>query len=187
MGSTKKIIVSKISRQRKAYSPREREVLIRVKNGEVDEVIRGAVKYPITHEDGSEWYCVDCKKQEYIFCYSCGNIKIAFSFVAEAAFPTFIIKQATVGKDMIEVIQSFASSPMIANMITEFLSANEITTEKQLFSGNTCERLQNTLRSECKEHFIKSWGMLLNSVTINKKRVVENENIDEFDPLFHIL
>ena len=188
MESTKKIIVSKISKQRKIYQPKKKEVLVHVKDGEIVDVIRGAVEYPITHEDGSEWYCVDCNEQQYDLSYSCGNIQFNFSLKAEAVFPTFMIKvKEIVKKDATAVIQSLASSPEFSNKITDHLSANKIATEKELFSGDACEELERILRTEFREHFIKSFGMLLNSVTIARKRVVEEKKTDTFDPLYYIL
>jgi hypothetical protein len=163
-------------------------VLIHVRNGEIVDVIRGAVEYSITHDDGSEWYCVDCQEQQYDLSYSCGNIQFNFSFKAEAAFPTFMIKvKEIVKKDMTTVIQGFAASPEFSNKITDHLSANKIAGEKEFFLGDACEELERILKKECKVHFIKSYGMLLNSVAIARKRVVEQKNTDAFDPFYYIL
>ena len=187
MESSKKIIVSKLSKQRKNYRPRKDDVLVLVQNGKVADVVRNGREIAPLSEEGIERYCVDCRAYSYDLCYS-GGISFTFSLVAEAAFPTIMIGiKDILNRDMTAVVQSWAASAFISDLITDFLSRHKITTEKQLFEGGLCKDLENTVKTAYQAHFIKSWGMFLNEVVITRQCSVAKENKDTFDPFYYIL
>ena len=173
MGSGKKVIVKKISVRSTSYNMDKDDVLISVLDGEISDILRGAGKREIDHTDGTLWYAVDGSEHQFDMNYSGGDINFSFSFLANASCPTLLIyKKELVGKDMPEVVLNWAAKASVSNTIADFLSGRGIKTENQLFSGNNCDLLEAELLKVYQEHFIKEWGMFLNSVAIKRKIAV---------------
>jgi hypothetical protein len=173
MESKKKVIVGKISARRTSYCPQKDEVLIATEDGKIVDVIRASGTVILTRGENTEWFFVDCSEAQYDLAYS-GGIEFRFSFVAAVTFPTLLIARGDLlGKDMAEIVTAWAESSYISNTVTELLRKMHIDSEKQLFEGNGCERIERALMVECREHFIKSWGMMIEAVKIRKKCTVK--------------
>ena len=184
----KRIVATKISIRRQSYSLRKDDVLIRVTQGHVVDVIRGIGEYPLTHKGGESWYCVDERLMSYPLFYQGGEIQFTFSWIACAAFPTRTIQaKDVVGKDMAVTIQEWATNSDISAKITDYLTGNHIKTEQQLFEGDHREQLEKMLKSAYQEQFIKAWGMLIDAVSITRKVAAESKSIDDFNLYNYIL
>ena len=176
MKSTEKIIVERITAEKGSYVMKNGRVLVAVKHGEITFVTRNGGPADLSERDGTEWYSVDENEYMYDLSYNGGGIRFNFSFAAKAAFPTLLVCQKDLaGTDMQAIILEWASSQHIANTVTGILEHNDITTEKQLFEDSTCEKIENELKTIYRETFLKKWGMLLNSVTIIKKKPETNQ------------
>ena len=188
MENAKKVIIGKISARRESYPMKKDEVLIAVENGQVKDVIRDAGKVTLSRTEKTEWYFVDGREQQYDLSYNGGSIQFTFSFVTKVAFPTLLLSQIDlIGKDMTAAVLDWAASSYLSNIVAECLSSQEIATEKQLFEGHCCEHVERELMIKCREHFIKEWGMLIQSVMIKKKLPTKQTTPHKISPYDYLL
>lgn len=171
MESQKRVVVGKIPEEYAEYPLKKNEVLIATKNAEITEIIRDGGIATLYRGEGVEWYFVDENEYEYQFSYKGGDIQFTFCFMANVAFPTMLIHQKDIiGKDVYPIILDWASSVELVNTISDILSEKEINTENELFESNKCKVIEEMLQKKYQEHFIKNWGMFLNSVKIKTKK-----------------
>lgn len=188
MENDRLVIIGKIPTRRTTYTLKPDDILIAVRDGRITGITRGLGKQAITHDEGTEWYFVDGSEHAYELSYSGGDIQFSFSFQASAAFPTLMLHaKEIVGKDMKTAIKKWAEATSVANGIALFLMKQEICTEKQLFEGELCEHLENRLLLDCREHFMKKWGMFLNAVSVKRKIGTTTASQYGTDPYQYIL